>query len=137
MFYLMTLSFSRLYSVGPKRKNYEYGALVQWYDKGNPKFSEETVSKCHSVHHTSHMSWPGIEPMPPLWKADNNRLKQGPAIILSISSSGQAETPSIQTDASLAIPQAIQTNSVIVFYITPLWLPHTHTHTNTIFIIHL
>ena len=66
MFYLKTLSFSRLYRVGDKRKNYEYRALVEWYDKGSPKFSEETVSKSHSVHHKSHMRWPRIEPMPPL-----------------------------------------------------------------------
>jgi len=58
MFYLMTLSFSRSYSVVGKRNNYEYGALVKGYDKGSPTFSEETVSQCHSVHNKSHMDSP-------------------------------------------------------------------------------
>jgi hypothetical protein len=53
MFYLMTLSFSGLYGVGGRRKNYDYGALVERYDKGSPNFSEENVSKCHSRSFTS------------------------------------------------------------------------------------
>ena len=126
MLHLMTLSFYRLHSVSVRRRNYKYGALVEWYDKGSPKFSKERVSKCHSVHHKSHMGWPGIEPVSPLWKAGTNRLRQGPAIIYSVLFSGQPETASIQTDASLAIPQSIQTNSVIVLFIMPQWYPCTH-----------
>jgi len=63
MFYLMTLSFSRSYSVVGKRNNYEYGALVKGYDKGSPTFSEENVSKCHILS-TTNPIWAGLESSP-------------------------------------------------------------------------
>jgi hypothetical protein len=38
-------------------------------DRGNPKYSEKTLSQCHSVHHKSHMDRPEIEPEPPRLEA--------------------------------------------------------------------
>jgi hypothetical protein len=31
-------------------------------DSGKPKYLKKNLSHCHSVHHKSHMDWPGIEP---------------------------------------------------------------------------
>jgi hypothetical protein len=42
-----------------------------WNDwQGKPKCSQETCS-CRFVHHKSHMTWSGLEPGPPRWKASN------------------------------------------------------------------
>jgi hypothetical protein len=32
--------------------------------KENPKYSEQNLSHCHSVHHKYHVDCPGIEPGP-------------------------------------------------------------------------
>ena len=31
----------------------EYGAMSDWYDRGNPKSSQKNPSQCHSIHHKS------------------------------------------------------------------------------------
>jgi hypothetical protein len=57
----MTLLVSRLYSVSDEMIN-GYGAV------GGMKFAEETEvlrKTCHTVH----MTWPGIETLPPRWEA--------------------------------------------------------------------
>jgi hypothetical protein len=38
-------------------------------DRGKAKNSEKNLSQCHSVHHKSHMDWPGREPGTPWWQA--------------------------------------------------------------------
>jgi hypothetical protein len=50
----------------------EYGE-PRWNDtdKGQPKNSENTLSQSHSVHHKSHMDWPGCELGLPRWEADD------------------------------------------------------------------
>jgi hypothetical protein len=73
------------------------------------------------------MGWPGIETVPPMWEAGTNRMRQCPAIIHYILSSGPTETPSIQTNVSLAIPQqSRQFSDSILYYAT---MAYTHTHT--------
>jgi hypothetical protein len=34
-------------------------------------FLNTHLSRCHSLHHKSHMNWPGIEPRPMQWKTIN------------------------------------------------------------------
>jgi hypothetical protein len=51
---------------------YEFGE--QWWNDiltGKPKNSEKNLSQCHSVHHKSHIDWPGCEPWPPQWEASD------------------------------------------------------------------
>jgi hypothetical protein len=38
-------------------------------DREKPKYSEKKLSQYHSVHHKSHLDWPGIERGPPQWEA--------------------------------------------------------------------
>jgi hypothetical protein len=45
--------------------------ILCWWnntDNGKPKYSEESLSQCHLVHHKSHMDWAGIEPGPSRWQ---------------------------------------------------------------------
>jgi hypothetical protein len=37
--------------------------------KENPKDAEKILFPCHSIHHKSHMDWPGREPGPVRWEA--------------------------------------------------------------------
>jgi hypothetical protein len=58
-----------LYSIGDVWR--EYIAMVQWYWKGNLKYSESNLSQCHFVHHIPHMKWAGVEPGPLQWVTGN------------------------------------------------------------------
>jgi len=51
------------------------GALVEYSDRGKPKYSERNPSQCHSVHHMSHLDWSGIEHRPPQ-RETNNELPE-------------------------------------------------------------
>jgi hypothetical protein len=39
-------------------------------NRGKQNYSEKNLSQRLSVHHKSHMDWPGFEPGPPRWEAD-------------------------------------------------------------------
>jgi hypothetical protein len=47
------------------------GAPVEWNWQGKTEVLGENVSQCQSVHHKSHMDWPGIEPEPPECEVGN------------------------------------------------------------------
>ena len=64
----------KLHSVGGRWMN-GYGALVEWYWQGKPKYCETNLSPCHLVHHKSHMDWPVFEPGPPRWEAGREHHK--------------------------------------------------------------
>jgi len=38
------------------------GHWWQGADRAKPKYCEKTLPQCHTLHHKSHMGWPGIEP---------------------------------------------------------------------------
>jgi hypothetical protein len=44
---------------------------VEWYWQGKTKSPEKTLSQCHSDHHKYHMDWPGREPGPRRWEAED------------------------------------------------------------------
>ena len=48
----------------------EFGALVCGYIR-KPKHSGKTLSRSHVIHNKLQIEWPGTEPWPPLWDADN------------------------------------------------------------------
>jgi hypothetical protein len=41
---------------------------VEWELAGETEVLEESLHQYHSVHHKSHMTWPGLEPGPPRWE---------------------------------------------------------------------
>jgi len=43
-------------------------------DSGRTHYMERNLSRCHSVHHKSHMDWPGIEIASLRWDPINPRL---------------------------------------------------------------
>jgi hypothetical protein len=57
------VKFLRTYNISDSWTD-EYGALVEWYYKEK----EKNTSKCHTIHHKSHIDRPGTEPRPPQWE---------------------------------------------------------------------
>jgi hypothetical protein len=42
--------------------------LVECQLAGETEVLGENLPQCHSAHHKSHMTWPGLEPEPPRWE---------------------------------------------------------------------
>jgi hypothetical protein len=51
--------------------------LVEWELKGEADLTQENQLQCNSVHHNSHVTWPGIELEPLDEKPTANRLSYG------------------------------------------------------------
>jgi hypothetical protein len=41
---------------------------VEWELAGETEVLGENLPQCNFVHHKYHMTWPGLEPGPPLWE---------------------------------------------------------------------
>jgi hypothetical protein len=47
-----------------KQQHVDEDDMEDWWidtDKGKQKYWDKNLSQCHSVHHTSHVDWSGIE----------------------------------------------------------------------------
>jgi hypothetical protein len=42
---------------------------VEWELAGETQVLGKNLPQRHFVHNKSHMTWPGLEPVPPLWEA--------------------------------------------------------------------
>jgi hypothetical protein len=67
IFYLKTLSISRLYRVANRLMIMEQ--LVEWKLAGETEVLGENQPQFNSVHHKTHMAWPGVEPGWHIWEA--------------------------------------------------------------------
>jgi hypothetical protein len=63
-----TITEATKWPIVPAPDDDECGAVGGMLGKGKRVLGED-LPQCRSVHHPSHVTWPGLEPRPPRWEA--------------------------------------------------------------------